>query len=92
MVAERTSKLYGHSFFRSHRGAIPYIVIENEILNRCLFSKAKKKTKKKTNANKENVCIGRRFIRVYDVFEFGRNWLLIGKSRVSISNRNLLMA
>ena len=37
--------------------------------NRCLFSKAKIIT----NANMGILCLGRRLLRVCDVFKFGRN-------------------
>ena len=73
MVAEKTSKLQGNPFFKSHIGTISYIVCENEILNQCLFSKAKMTT----NANKKDLCLGRHLLRVYDVFKFGHNWLLL---------------
>ena len=79
MVAEKTSKLQGCPFFKSHRGAIPCIVCENEISNQRVLSKAKSATR----TNMENLCIGRRLLRVCDVFKFLRNWLLIGK-RISI--------
>ena len=66
MVAEKTPKLQVGPFFKIHRGAIPCIVCENKISNQCLFSKARKTTK----ANLENVCIGRRLLRLCDVFKF----------------------
>ena len=62
MVAEKTSKLQGCPFFKSHRGAIPCIVCENEISNQRVLSKAKSATR----TNMENLCIGRRLLRVCD--------------------------
>ena len=79
MVAKETSKLQGNPFFKIHRGTIPYIVCEKEISNQCVFSKAKRTT----NANMENLCLGRCLLRVCDVYTFCRNWLFIGK-RISI--------
>ena len=56
MVAEKTPKLQGNPFFKSHIGTILDIVSENEISNQCLFSKAKRTT----NAYMENLCLCRR--------------------------------
>ena len=72
MVAEQGSKLRGNPLLKV-RGTIPYIVFENEISHPC-FSKTKR-----TNANIEKLCLGRRLLRMCDVFKFRRNWLLIGK-------------
>ena len=47
MVAEKTPKLQDDPFFKGHRGTIPDIACENEISNKCLFSKAKKDNKRK---------------------------------------------
>ena len=41
MVAEKTAKLQCYPFYKNHRGAIPYILCENEISINRLFSKQK---------------------------------------------------
>ena len=61
MVAEKTPKLQGNPFFKSHRGVIPYIVCEHQ----CLFSKANRTT----HANMDHVMHWSTFITcVCDVF------------------------
>ena len=67
MVAEKKSKLQGNPFFKSHRCTVPYIVCENEISNQC-FSKAKRTSK--AYIYMENLCLGRRLLRVSDVSKF----------------------
>ena len=41
MVAEKTTKLQCYPFYKSNRGAIPYILCENEVSINRLFSKQK---------------------------------------------------